>query len=201
LTARCAVLLLTSAAPEPPRPGIAAADWRAALAEDVADLLANLAEVESAVAVAHGDEEFAASLVWPGTPILGLPVARPVPALRAAAAAGYMEAAVLAADVPDLPALLVGKLFRGLGSHDVAVAPAAGGGLVALAARLPVPGWLAAADPHLDDANVDALRAAAPTRRSVTETPTWHRVRTSADATLLDPDLEGWEATRALLYD
>jgi hypothetical protein len=30
-------------------------------------------------------------------------------------------------------------------------------------------------------------------------TPSWRRLRSRADLAALDPDLEGWEATRALL--
>jgi hypothetical protein len=33
----------------------------------------------------------------------------------------------------------------------------------------------------------------------VATTPGWHRVRTSADLDRLDPGLEGWENTRAVL--
>jgi hypothetical protein len=199
VTARCAILLLAPAGTTDPPPGIAAVPWRAALAEDVADLLANLAGVESAVAVTPGDRDLAASLVWPGTTVFTVPVARPVAAFAAAAEAGYAEAAVIAGDAPDLPALHVGKLFRGLGSHLVAAAPASGGGLVGLAARLPAPEWLVTADPALEDATVAGLRAAAPAPRSVAQAPNWHRLRVPTDVHLLDPGLEGWEATRALL--
>ena len=60
-----------------------------------------------------------------------------------AALDGYDQAALCAADAPDLPAMLLGKLFRPLGSHRVAVSPAEPGpGLLGLATRLPAPGWL-----------------------------------------------------------
>jgi hypothetical protein len=199
LTARCAILLLSSPDHGGPPPGVSPQAWRAALAEDVADLLASLAQVQSAVALVAVDQDLAGGLVWPGTPIFTVPRARPVAALEAAAGAGYREAAVVAADVPDLPALHVGKLFRGLGSHPVAAAPAHGGGLVALAARLPVPRWLIDADPGLEDASLAGLRLAAPEPRSVASAPSWHRLRDPTDIHLLDPGLEGWEATRALL--
>jgi hypothetical protein len=199
VTRRCAIALLGPLGGTAPPPGIAPESWRAALAEDVSDLLANLANVQGAVAVVAADQLLAAALIWPDTPIFTIDTARPVAALRAAVEAGYTEAAVIAADAPDLPALHVGKLFRGLGSHPVAAAPAAGGGLVALAARLPVPQWLVDADPELDGTSVAALRAAAPVPRSVAESPSWHRLRVPTDIRLLDPGLEGWEATRALL--
>ncbi len=151
------------------------------------------------MAVVAADQALAAALIWPDTPIFTVATARPVAALQAAAEAGYTEAAVIAADAPDLPALHIGKLFRGLGSHPVAAAPASGGGLVALAARLPVPAWLVGADPELDEATVASLRAAAPEPRSVAQSPSWHRLRVPTDIRRLDPGLEGWEATRALL--
>jgi hypothetical protein len=196
---RCAILLITDPGRLAPPPGISAASWRAALAEDVADLLAGLVEVTCAVAAAPPDQHLATSLVWPGTRVFALDRATPVAAFRAAASAGFTEAAVVSADVPDMPALHIGKLFRALGSHSVAAAPAAGRGLVALAARLPVPGWLVNANPDLDHADVETLRAAAPTARSVAGTPGWHRLRGPADIAFLDPGLEGWDATRALL--
>jgi hypothetical protein len=199
LTARCAILLLTAPTAQTPPPGVPPASWRAALAEDVADLLSALEEVTGAVAAAAPDHELARSVVWPGTPVFELAVARPVAALDAAASAGFTEAVIVAADAPDIPALHVGKLFRALGSHPVAAAPAAGRGLVALAAQLPAPAWLAGMDPDLDTASVETLRAAAPGPRSVAGTPGWHRLRAPADIALLDPGLEGWDATRALL--
>jgi hypothetical protein len=45
---------------------------------------------------------------------------------------------------------------------------------------------------------VARLRGAAP-RRALVVTPAWRRLRTPADLGGLDPGLEGWEATRALL--
>jgi hypothetical protein len=81
----------------------------------------------------------------------------------------------------------------------VAVLPAAGGGLVGLAAHVPVPRWVSdLAD--LDAAGaVAALRAAAPRRTAVALGPGWHRVRSAGDLAALDPGLEGWEVTRAAL--
>jgi hypothetical protein len=199
VTRRCAIALIGPASGSAPPPGIAPDQWRAALAEDVSDLLAGLANVQAAVAATMADRDLAESLIWPGTPIFTIPEPRPVAALLAAADAGYSEAAVIAADAPDLPALHIGKLFRGLGSHPVAAAPAAGGGLVGLAARLPIPEWLVGADPAMESATVASLRAAGPAPRSVAAAPSWHRLRVPADVHLLDPGLEGWDATRALL--
>jgi hypothetical protein len=197
VTVRCAIALIGPASAPPP--GISPGQWRAALAEDVADLLAGLANVQSAVAATADDRELAESLIWPGTPIFMIRHARPAAALQAATDAGFSEAVVIAADAPDLPELHVGKLFRGLGSHPVAAAPASGGGLIGLAARLPVPSWLLSADPALETATLAMLRAAAPVPRSVAAAPSWHRLRSPADIHLLDPGLEGWDATRTLL--
>ena len=101
--------------------------------------------------------------------------------------------------MPDLPGLLVAKPFSALSTAPVAAAPAAGGGLVALACRLPVPAWLPV-DVDLDDPYaVERLKAAAPSPGDVVLTPSWRRLRRREDLAALDPDLEGWEATRALL--
>ncbi|MBE1563226.1 DUF2064 domain-containing protein [Nonomuraea africana] len=107
------------------------------------------------------------------------------------------QAAIVSGDAPDLPPLLIGKLFRELGRAELTVCPAEDGGAVAMAAKLPFPGWAA---PDLDAEDpVKELRAQAPGRRLVATTPGWHRVRTSGDLNRLDPGLEGWENTRALL--
>lgn len=127
--------------------------------------------------------------------------------LRELADLGASQAAVLAADVPDLPPLLIGKLFRALGSQrrgQIAVCPGEGGGLVALAAWLPAPGWLAGVQAgHASELDVtdiaERLRGAAPHRGAVRAGPGWHRIRSPADVRRLDPGLEGWDATRELL--
>ena len=137
-------------------------------------------------------------MVWPGTPVLEV-AGRPVDVLTALAEQGYDEAAVFAADVPDLPDLLVAKPFSALSTAAVAAAPADGGGLVALACRLPVPAWLPV-DVDLDEPYaVERLSSAAPSAGDLVVTPSWRRLRRREDLARLDPDLEGWEATRALL--
>ena len=113
--------------------------------------------------------------------------------------AGADEAALICADAPDLPPLLVGKLFSALTAADVAVCPAEDGRLVSLAARLPAAEWLEVIAVDLDDPDaLSRLRAAAPPRALVVGAG-WHRVHGVADAMRLDPGLEGWEATRAWL--
>ncbi|MEU7755415.1 hypothetical protein [Micromonospora sp. NPDC049171] len=178
-------------------PGVDLADWRAALAEDVIDLLATLHEVETAVAVTPADRALADALVWPGTAVHE--VAEPTPNAVFAALEGYDQAAVLAGDVPDLPALTVGKLLRPLTTRPVAVAPVEGGGpgLLGVAVRLPVPGWLPALD--LDTTAAADVRSGAAAPGDVAVTTGWRRLRGPADLATLDPAFEGWEATRALL--
>ena len=121
---------------------------------------------------------------------------------------GAGQAAVLAADAPDLPPLLIGKLLRALGSQprgQIALCPAEGGGLVALAAWLPAPGWLAGvhtgpgSELDVDDI-AERLDGAAPRRGAVRTGPGWRRIRSAADVARLDPGLEGWDATRDLLF-
>jgi hypothetical protein len=128
--------------------------------------------------------------------VAGDPVAATFGAL---ADRGYAEAAVLAPDAPDLPGLLVAKPFSALTAASVGAVPAAGGGLVLLAARLPAPAWLPTGLSLDTPGAVELLRAAAPRRRDLAVTPGWRRLRVPADLTGLDPGLEGWEATRALL--
>ncbi|HEX6935398.1 MAG TPA: hypothetical protein VF227_02655, partial [Actinomycetes bacterium] len=80
------------------------------------------------------------------------------------------------------------------------VLPCAGGGLVALATRVPVPDWVMGTRVGLDTSDAVArLRAAGPRRTAVSVGPGWHRVRSAADLSALDPGLEGWEVTRAVL--
>jgi len=160
VTRRAAALLL--AGPPAARacpPGIAPAEFARALAEDVADLLADLPGLEPVVAAAPDRVADAEDVVWPGTPVLEVP-GRPVDVLAALAKQGYDEAAVFVADAPDLPGLLVAKPFSALSTAPV---------------------------------------AAAPNRGDVVLTPPWRRLRRREDLASLDPELEGWEATRALL--
>jgi glycosyltransferase A (GT-A) superfamily protein (DUF2064 family) len=179
-------------------PGVEPARWRAALAEDVIDLISTLNEVTGAIAAPVGDRGLAEAVSWPGMPVYEVSGPALPEVLAAAAADGYDEAAVLAPDAPDLPGLLVGKLLRPLGSRAVAVAPATdGGGLLGLACRLPAPGWLP--DLDLDTGSIAALRVAAPRPGEVAVAPGWRRLRGPADLATLDPAVEGWEATRALL--
>jgi hypothetical protein len=67
---------------------------------------------------------------------------------------------------------------------------------VALASRLPAPPWLSR---ELADLDGSGLTARAADAGEVAVGPGWHRLRTPADVRRLDPGLEGWASTRALL--
>lgn len=196
---RAAALLLTG----PPAdgacpPGIDPAEFARALAEDVLDLLAGLADVRAAIAFSAERKADAAAIRWPGTELVELSgAAGPLAVLIALGERGYDVGAVVAPDVPDLPGLLIAKPFSALSTALVSVLPA-DDGIAVLASRLPPPPWLP--DVGLDSAEELArLRAVAPRRRDLRTTPAWHRLRAPADLARLDPELEGWEATRALL--
>jgi len=181
-------------------PGVDPGEFRTAAAEDTYEVVAGLELVQPVILHAGPEElaELAHEIAWPGTPVLGLPAGAPLLAAAFAALRPYGDvAAVVAADAPDLPPLLIGKLLRELGRAPIAVCPAEDGTAVAIAARQPLPGWAAA---ELNDADVvRRLRAMAPGRRMVATGPGWHRLRRPADVHRLDPGLEGWEGTRALL--
>jgi hypothetical protein len=198
---RVVVALLGPVAWTPP--GIDPTRWRTALAEDVVDLLATLNEVETAVAVTPADRWLADAVVWPGTAVHE--VAEPTPNAVFAAlsrhdqAVRHDQAAVMAADAPDVPGLTLGKLLRPLSSRPLAVVPVEGHGrgLLGVAARLPVPAWVPALD--LELTAPAEVRAAAPRPGDVAVTAGWRRLRGPADLAALDPAFEGWEATRSLL--
>ena len=178
-------------------PGVELSAWRAALAEDVVDLLARLAQAEPAIAAVPADRALAEEIAWPGMRIYEVPTVGVLPVLAAAAADGFDQAAVLAADAPDVPGMILGKLLRPLTTKPVAVAPGGAAGLLAVASHLPAPGWLI--DHDLDTASAPMLRKTAPRPGDVVSTPEWRRLRGPAELATLDPALEGWENTRALL--
>ena len=178
-------------------PGVDREAWRTALAEDVVDLLARLAQAEAAIAATAEDTDLAEEIAWPGMRIYRVPSATYAPVLAAASADGFDQAAVIAADAPDLPGMILGKLLRPLETKPIAVAPGGESGLLGVAARLPAPDWLI--DHDLDTASAMLLRKTAPQPGDVSSTPDWRRLRGPADLASLDPALEGWENTRALL--
>ena len=196
MTKRVVVALLTPVTWSPP--GAELSRWRAALAEDVVDLLARLAQAEPAIAATAGDLALAREIAWPGMPIYEVPTATVLPVLKAAERDGFDQAAVLAADAADVPGMVLGKLLRPLSSKPVAVAPTGQeSGLLAVATTLPVPEWLA--DIDLDTATPMTVRRTAPQPSLVESTADWRRLRGPYDLATLDPALEGWENTRAIL--
>lgn len=194
------VVVVALAAPRWTPPGIDADRWRRALADDAVDLLATLAEVEPALAVVAADRPLAAAVGWPSMRVYEVPTLDTRDVLAAAADDEFEQAAVLVADAPDVPGMLIAKLLRPLTTRPVAVAPDAlePAGLLGVASRLPAPAWLPTID--LEGATVASIRAAAPAATDVIGTAGWHRLRTPASLARLDPALDGWEATRALLY-
>jgi hypothetical protein len=181
-------------------PGVDPRAWRIALAEDLLDVLALMAEVEAAVVAPAEDAWLRAEVGWPGLPWHFARSPRVPDLLRALAtpADAPEQVALIAADAPDLPGLVIAKLLRPLTTRAVAVAPAVDGpGLLGLAARLPAPEWLP--DATLDELDVVRVRSAAPQLSDVAATAGWHRLRRPEVLAGLDPRLEGWEATRALL--
>ncbi|HEY8479166.1 MAG TPA: hypothetical protein VIL71_04970 [Spirillospora sp.] len=203
-TVRFAAVLSRPARSAGAPPGVDPDAFRLALLEDTYEVVAGLQGVTSALVLDPPDQPDAEAVTWPGTPIVR--AATLDRAFASLHALGAGAAVIVAQDAPDLPPLLLGKLFRALGSAPSAACQARGGagpnGLVALAARLPLPAWLDAALRDVDLDTPDALarlRAAAPRHGQVPQGPAWHRLRSPDDLRLLDPGLEGWDNTRALL--
>ncbi|MDQ6650261.1 MAG: hypothetical protein M3Z02_09110 [Actinomycetota bacterium] len=199
VVARQPVSLERTAAP----PGVDALAFVMAMLEDVVEVVSDLAGVLPALVRSPPAWFDAGGLVWPGTPVIDLrPDEAPAAtgALAGLAALGATEGVLVARDAPDLPQLLLGKLFSALSGADVAVCPARGGGLVALASRLPAPAWLSDTAVSVDTSDaVERLRLGAPARRSLVVGPGWGRLRRPTDVSALDMGLEGWDRTRTLL--
>lgn len=196
MTRRVAVAVLVTVGWAPP--GVELEKWRAALAEDVVDLLRGLAVVDAAIAVTGADRGLADGIRWPGMPVYEVERLDARSVFAAVAADGYEQAALVAGDAPNLPGLTVGKLLRPLTTRPVSVARADHGpGLVGIGANLPVPAWLP--DFDLDSGDPGVLRRAAERPEHVGSAPEWRRLRTPDDLHALDPAVEGWDVTRALL--
>jgi hypothetical protein len=178
-------------------PGVDPVLFGRALIEDVADVLACLSQVDTAIVAEESTVDDAKAVAWPGMPVVT--AGTPIDAFAALYELGYREAALFAADVPDLPALLAAKPFSGLSTADTAVVPDRTGRLIALASRLPRPGWLPSTVDFATPDALAALRAVAPEPNGIAVAPSWRRLREPTDVSTLDPALEGWEATRALL--
>ena len=177
---RWAIVWATEASAGAP-PGIDPVAFARAGVEDVVELVTALVGVQPALACSPAYDH-PERLVWAGTPVLL--ASDPADALSQAHAAGATVAVLIAGDAPDLPPLLIGKVLSALSDAAVAVTPCEGGGLVTFAARLPLAGPVDLEGPVPAGAGVG---------------PGWHRLRAPADIHRLDPGLEGWDATRALL--
>ena len=159
--------------------------FAAACLADTYEVLADLVGVVAAVAAPPAAEE----LLWPGS--LRFPAAAGPAEVIRQAEGRFDEVLLVPADVPDLPGLVLAKVFRALLRSPACVAVERGGpGCVAVGVRLPAPEWVA--DIRLDDTRW--LRG-----RRVARAPEWHRLRGPDACRRLDPGLEGWEQTRALL--
>ncbi|WP_433434104.1 DUF2064 domain-containing protein [Nonomuraea sp. CA-141351] len=189
---RIAAVLVRQRMAQAAPPGVDAGEFLEAVAEDTYEMVAGLELVTPVLITSVPELE---EIVWPGTEVIMIKDDEPLKLILQRLNAD--QAVVIGADAPDLPPLLVGKLFRELGRAEITICPAENGGAVAMACALPAPAW---ADPDLDDADIVAtLRAQAPGPRKVATTPGWHRLRTREDVERLDPGLEGWDNTRALV--
>jgi hypothetical protein len=170
-------------------PGIEDAAFARSCLADTYEVLADLQGVTAGIS---GPSELA-ELLWPGDRLY------PDLAIRDLArlvSVDFDELVVVPADVPDLPGLVIAKMFKVLHRMDLVVGPERGGtGCAALGVRLPPASWL----PDLDlDEDATALSTHAGSGRHA-RSPDWHRLRTPGSVDRLDPGLEGWDETRALL--
>jgi hypothetical protein len=174
--------------------GIDATAFAAACLLDSYEVVADLIGVTSGIA----GPASVAEVLWPGA--LHLPADISVPTMARQLGEVADELVVVPADLPDLPGLVLAKLFKVLHRTDIAIAPERGrNGCTAIGLSLPLADWIPDDAFDLDDNPFERLSTAAPHRSRCTLSPAWHRLRTPNDLRQLDPGLEGWEETRALL--
>jgi hypothetical protein len=180
----------SSAAPD----GVDPAAFAAACLLDSYEVVADLIGVRSGIA----GPQSVAEMLWPGA--LHLPTDISVPAMARQLSEEADELVVLPADLPDLPGLVLAKLFKVLHRTEIAIAPERSGtGCAAIGLSLPLADWIPEDAFDLDKNPFTRLSAIAPRRSRCALSPAWHRLRTPTDVRRLDPGLEGWEETRALL--
>lgn len=194
-TRRLAVVVVRHTAASGAPPGIDPQAFAAACLADSYEVLADLVEVTSGVV---GTEEEASELLWPGS--VRLDPQTSTRRLVAQVDQRFDEVVFIPADVPDLPGLVLAKVFKALQRADVCLAPARGlaGGLVAIGVRAPWPSWISI-DLDLDHDPAESLAQLAPRRTRLAVGQDWHRMRGPGAVSRLDPGLEGWEMTRSLL--
>jgi hypothetical protein len=191
---RVAVVLARYDASRAAPTGIDPAAFAGACLLDSYEVVSDLFGVTSGIAGPASVGE----LLWPGA--LHLPADITVPTVAHQLTGEADELVVVPADVPDFPGLVLAKLFKVLHRTDIAIAPERGGdGCVAIGVSLPLTGWIPDDAFDLDHNPVELLSTTAPRRSRYTIAPAWHRLRTPANVARLDPGLEGWEETRALL--
>ena len=191
---RVAIVLARYGASQASPEGIDSSAFANACLLDSYEVVADLIGVASGIA----GPDSVADMLWPGA--LHLPADITVPTLAAQLSGTADELVVVPADLPDLPGLVLAKLFKVLHRTDIAIAPEQGGdGCAAIGASLPLADWIPQDAFDLDHNPFERLSAAAPRKSRCTLAPAWHRLRTPNDLRRLDPGLEGWEETRALL--
>ena len=191
---RVAVVLARYDASRAAPVGVEPATFAAACLLDSYEVVADLIGVESGIAGPPSVSE----MLWPGA--LHLPADITVPVMARQLGDVVDELVVIPADLPDLPGLVLAKLFKVLHRTDIAIAPERDGeGCTAIGVSLPLADWIPDEAFDLDHNTFERLSAIAPRRSRYALAPPWHRLRTPADLRRLDPGMEGWEETRALL--
>ena len=191
---RLAVVSADHSAAAAAPPGIDPAAFAAACLADTYEVLADLIEVGSGIA----GPDAVSDLLWPGSRLF--PAGSTIAELAELLRDQVDELVVVPADVPDLPGLVLAKIFKVLHRVDLAVAPQRGGtGCVAIGVSLPLANWIEPELLDVDGQPHDQLATDRSRRSRWSLAPDWHRLRTPADVHRLDPGLEGWEETRALL--
>ena len=191
---RLALVLAAYGAEAAAPAGIEPASFARACLADAYEVLADLSGVQSGIA----GPGWTADLLWPGA--LHVPEPGNIGELAAALTGEVDDLVVVPADVPDLPGLVLAKVFRVLPRVELAVAAEADGdGCVALGVSLPLADWISSDLLDLGRSPIDRLRADRVPRSRWAVAPPWHRLHSPEDLRRLDPGLEGWEETRAML--